>query len=63
MSSIVDLDSNQCSFDPLEALEYLKGKQVTFKISLNNPLLHDIKEKYPLQIIKVDGDVLYFKIQ
>ncbi|MQL55840.1 hypothetical protein [Acidianus ambivalens] len=65
MNSIVDLDSDQCSYDPLEAIEYLKDKKeyVIFKISMNNPFLQDIKRKYFLQIIKVDGEIVYFKIQ
>ncbi|BDC18124.1 hypothetical protein [Acidianus sp. HS-5] len=65
MSSIVDLDSDQCSFNPLDAIEYLMYKKdsIIFKISSDNPFFQDIKKRYPLQIIKNEGGIVYFKIQ
>ncbi len=65
MTSIVDLDSDQCSFNPLEAIEYLIGKKnsVIFKISSDNPFFQDIMKRYNLQIIKIEGEIIYFKIR
>ncbi|ARM75114.1 hypothetical protein [Acidianus manzaensis] len=61
MSFILDLDSSECSFDPIEAIEYVK-KQAIFKINNNNPYFKTIEEKYNIQIIQQKGDEVYFKI-
>ncbi|BBG25251.1 hypothetical protein [Sulfuracidifex tepidarius] len=61
MSSIIDLDSDTCSSDPIEAINYLK-EQVIFKISKRNPLYHDIVNM-GIEVVKDDGDQIYFKIK
>ncbi len=60
MSSIIDLDSDTCSSDPIEAVNYLK--QAIFKISKKNPVYPDIV-KMGIEVIKDEGDQIYFKIR
>jgi hypothetical protein len=59
MSSIVDLDSDTCSSDVLEAVRYVK---TTFKISRSNPYFLDVM-KMNVEVIKDDGEQVYFRIK
>ncbi|AWR96637.1 hypothetical protein DFR86_03090 [Acidianus sulfidivorans JP7] len=61
MTFILNLDSNECSFDPIEAIEYVK-REAIFKINKNNPYFKDIADKYNIQIIKEEDDEVYFKV-
>jgi HSP90 family molecular chaperone len=60
MSSIIDLDSDTCSSDVIDAIFYVKG--TTFKISRKNPYFEEIR-KMGIEVLKVDGDQVYFKIR
>ncbi|MCG3108389.1 hypothetical protein L3N51_00670 [Metallosphaera sp. J1] len=62
MDSTIDLDNFDCSSNPLEALEYLLGKEVVFSISRNSPFLPIIRTKYKIKEISREGDIIYFKI-
>lgn len=60
MSFIVDLDKDTCNSDPTEAL--IPNKKVIFKISRKNPYFEYIKTNYIINVIKDEGDVIYFQI-
>ncbi|EWG06922.1 MAG: hypothetical protein ASUL_07029 [Candidatus Aramenus sulfurataquae] len=63
MERVVDLDSSTCSSEPLEALGFLlRKKGVVFSISLDNPYYQEIKRKYEIEIVKKEGDKVYFLI-
>ncbi|AKA72648.1 hypothetical protein SULI_01055 [Saccharolobus solfataricus] len=60
----IDLDSYTCSSDPLEAIEYLfNNNNVIFKIKSANPYFEIIKDRYTINIIKQEGDTIYFIIR
>ncbi len=64
MERVIDLDSYTCGSDPTEALGFLLGKRgVVFSISLSNPYYEEIKRKYVIEIVKKEGDKVYFSIR
>ncbi|AGJ61673.1 Hypothetical Protein SiL_0194 [Sulfolobus islandicus LAL14/1] len=63
MNITIDLDSYTCSSDPLEAIEYLLHNNVIFKINLKNPYFETIKGNYNIDIIKEEGDIIYFIVR
>ncbi|BBL46635.1 MULTISPECIES: hypothetical protein [Metallosphaera] len=62
MDFTIDLDDFTCSGNPLEALEYLLGREVVFSISRDSPLLPIIRSKYKIKEISREGDIIYFMI-
>ncbi|BDB98869.1 hypothetical protein [Saccharolobus caldissimus] len=63
-NTIIDLESYTCSSDPIEAIEHLRGKNnIVFKISNKNPYFSIIINKYEIDIIKQEGDIIYFMIR
>lgn len=60
MSSIIDLDKDTCGSDVIEAVE--TSKSLIFKISKTNPYFEEITRKYKIEIIKDEGDVVYFRV-
>ncbi|MEL9969473.1 MAG: hypothetical protein QXR57_03890 [Metallosphaera sp.] len=63
MDSTIDLNDITCSSDPLEAIEFLKGRDVVFTISKDSPFFIFIKNKYTINIISRKGDTIYFTIR
>jgi len=51
---IVDLDSGTCGSDPLEALEYMKGEDVIFRVHRSSPLLPLLLEG--MEVVGVEGE-------
>ncbi|BFH73608.1 hypothetical protein SJAV_15520 [Sulfurisphaera javensis] len=60
MSFIVDLDKDICGSDVIDAL--FPNERIIYKISKNNPFFQYIKENFKINIIKDEGDIIYFKI-
>lgn len=61
MSSIIDLDKDTCSSDVIEALNnYFRN--VIFKINKNSAYFEEIINKYKIEIIRDEGDVIYFRV-
>jgi hypothetical protein len=61
MSSIIDLDKDTCSPDVIEALNnYFRN--VIYKINKNSAYFEEIINKYKIEIIRDEGDVIYFRV-
>lgn len=61
MNLTINLDTSECSFDPIEAIEYVKHGAI-FRISKKNPYLQEILMRYDIEIIKEEDDVIYFRV-
>ncbi|AHC51275.1 hypothetical protein SUSAZ_04300 [Sulfolobus acidocaldarius SUSAZ] len=62
MSSIVDLDNATCSSDIIEALGYY-SLDIIYRISRKNPYFKSVMEKYKIEIIREEGNKIYFRIR
>ncbi|BCU69538.1 hypothetical protein [Stygiolobus caldivivus] len=61
MSFIVDLDKDTCGNDVIEALgNFSLG--VVYKISKDNPYLEEVLKKYKIEVVREEGDVIYFQV-
>ncbi|MBB5252871.1 hypothetical protein D1869_02545 [Sulfurisphaera ohwakuensis] len=60
MSFIVDLDKEICGSNVIDAL--FPNEHIIYKISKNNPYFQCVKNNFKIEIIKDEGDVVYFKI-
>lgn len=60
MSFIVDLDKDVCGSDLIDAL--FPSEDIIYKISKSNPYFQDIKNEFKIEIIRDEGDIVYFKI-
>lgn len=61
MDFILNLESSECSFDPIEAIEHVRQIAV-FKIAKKNPYLQEIVSRYKIKIIKEEDDAIYFRV-
>ncbi|GAA5419559.1 hypothetical protein Stok01_01521 [Sulfurisphaera tokodaii] len=60
MNFIVDLDKDICSSNVIDAL--FPNENIIYKISKNNPYFQYIKNNFKIEIIRDEGDAVYFKI-
>jgi len=58
----VNLDSEECGFNPIDAIYFLKGKDIVFIISTSNPYYGDIIKIFHIEILKKDGDKIFFTV-
>jgi hypothetical protein len=56
----VDLDSEECGSNPIDAIYFLKGKDIIFIISTDNPYYEDITKTFQIEILKKNGGKIFF---